>query len=153
MPTFFEDYMHNLQELHNDILAALRDLSSAALDWRPDTDMNSISALVVHTVGAQRYLIGEVIGGDPANRDREAEFKAYGLNADNLMDRLNESFEYIHSVLGELTEDVLSSRRDHRGRERTVAWVLDHALKHTATHLGHIQVTRQFWEIYGRTTT
>ena len=151
MQTFFEDYVQNLQELHNDILAALKDLPSATLDWSPAKDMNSIGALVVHTVGAQRFLIGEVVGGDPANRDREAEFKVHGLSADNLMERLNISFEYIRSILGDLPEDVLSSGRDHRGRERTVAWVLDHALKHTATHLGHIQVTRQFWEIYGKT--
>lgn len=152
MQAFFEDYMQNLKELHNDILAALKDLPSAALDWSPAVDMNSISVLVVHTVGAQRFLIGEVVGGEPANRDREAEFRVHELDVDNLMHRLDESFEYIGSVLGKLSEDVLLSPRNLRGRERTVAWVLDHALKHTALHLGQIQITRQIWEIYGRTT-
>ncbi len=149
MQPYFEDYLSNLQELHNDILNASKDLPPAALDWSPDVDINSITALVVHTVGAQRFLIGEVVGGDPANRDREAEFKAHGLDAETLVQRLDDSFAYIRSVLDKLSVDDLSARRELRGRERSVAWVLDHALKHTATHLGHIQLTRQFWEIYG----
>ena len=150
MQPYFEDYLLNLQELHNDIINALTDLPPAALDWSPAPDVNSINVLVVHTTGAQRFLIGEAVGGDPANRDREAEFKVQGLDADTLTQRLNESFEYIRSVLDGLTVEDLASVRDFRGRERSVAWILGHALKHTATHMGHIQLMRQVWEMYGK---
>lgn len=150
MQPYFEDYLLNLQELHNDILNALKDLPPAALDWSPAPDVNSINVLVVHTVGAQRFLIGEAVGGDPANRDREAEFKIQGLDAKELTQHLNESYEYIRSVLDSLTVDDLTSVRDFRGRERSVAWILGHALKHTATHMGHIQLMRQVWELYGK---
>jgi len=78
MQPYFEDYLLNLQELHNDILNMLKDLPPAALDWSPAPDVNSINVLVVHTVGAQRFLIGEAVRGEPANRDRDAEFKAHG---------------------------------------------------------------------------
>jgi uncharacterized damage-inducible protein DinB len=151
MQPFFEDYLLNLKELHNDIIAVLKDLPPAALDWSPANDMNSINALVVHTAGAQRFLIGEAVAGDPAHRDREAEFKVHGLDIDALMQRLNDSFDYIRSTLERLTLDDLAAERDFRGRKTTVAWILDHALKHTAIHLGHIQLMRQFWELYGRT--
>jgi uncharacterized damage-inducible protein DinB len=150
MQPYFEDYLLNLQELHNDILNALKDLPPAALDWSPAADMNSINVLVVHTVGAQRFLIGEAVAGHSANRDREAEFKVHGLDADALTQRLNEGYEYIRSVLDDLTVDDLASVRDFRGRERSVAWILGHALKHTATHMGHIQLMRQVWEMYGK---
>ena len=149
MQPYFEDYLLNLQELHNDILSALKDLPPVALDWSPAADVNSINALVVHTVGALRFLIGEAVAGDLANRDREAEFKVRGLDAETLERRLNESFEYIRVVLDDLTMEDLASIRDFRGRERSVAWILDHALKHTATHMGHIQLMRQVWELYG----
>lgn len=149
MQSLFEDYMNNLRELHDDILNTLKDLPPTALDWSPAADINSINALVIHTVGAQRFLIGEAVVGDPANRDREAEFKIHGLDAETLVQRLNESFAYIRSVLDSLTVDDLAARRDFRGRERSVAWILGHALKHTATHMGHIQLMRQFWEMYG----
>ena len=149
MQSFFEYYLLNLQELHNDILNTIKDLPHSALDWSPTPDMNSINVLVVHTVGAQRFLIGEIVNGEPPTRDRDAEFQVHGLDAAVLNQRLNKSFEYIRSVLDGLTMDNLDTPRDFRGRDTTVAWVLGHNLKHTATHMGHIQLMRQVWELYG----
>ena len=40
------------------------------------------------------------------------------------------------------TEETLSQIQ----REVTVGWVLGHALKHTATHLGHVQLMREMWD-------
>ncbi len=149
MQSFFSDYLLNLQELYDDILETLKDLPPAALDWSPAPEVNSISVLVVHTVGAQRFLIGESVAGEPADRDRDAEFKVHGLDAEALTQRLNESFEYVRSVLDRLTLDDLACQRNFRGRDTSVAWILGHALKHTATHMGHIQLMRQVWEMYG----
>jgi uncharacterized damage-inducible protein DinB len=148
MQPYFEDYLQNMQELHNDILNALKDLPPTALDWSPVAEMNSINVLVTHTVGAQRFWIGEALASDPANRDREAEFKVRGLEADALVQRLNDSLTYIRSTLESLTVDDLAAMREPSGRARSVAWILGHALKHTATHMGHIQLMRQLWEIY-----
>ena len=150
MQPYFEDYLLNLKELHNDILNALKDLPPAALDWSPAADVNSINVLVVHTVGAQRFLVGEIVAGEPANRDRDAEFKVRGLDAESLAQRLNESFECISSSLAGLSMDELTAPRNFRGRDTSVAWVLGHAMKHTATHMGHIQLMRQIWEKYGK---
>lgn len=151
MQPFFEDYLWNLKELHNDITVALEGLPPSALDWSPAAEVNSINVLVTHIVGAQRFLIGEAVAGDPANRDREAEFKVRGLDTNELVQRLSASFEYIRSTLEGFSVENLAKMRDFRGRERSVAWILGHALKHTATHLGHIQLMRQFWEMYGKT--
>ena len=54
MQTFFTEYLKLLQERHNDILEAIEGLPSAALDWSPGPDMNSISVLVVHLTGSER---------------------------------------------------------------------------------------------------
>ena len=151
MQPYFEDYLLNLKELHDDILDTLKDLSPAALDWSPAPDVNSINVLVVHTVGAQRFLIGEVVAGEPPTRDRDAEFKVRGLDAQTLTQHINESFEHIRSVLDGLSMDDLAALRNLRGRETSVAWILDHSLKHTATHMGHIQLMRQVWKMYGQT--
>jgi uncharacterized damage-inducible protein DinB len=149
MQSYFEDYLQNLKDLHSDMLNALKDLPAAALDWSPAADINSIDVLVVHTAGAERFWIGEVVAGDPANRNREAEFKARGLDSEKLAQRLNGNLEYIRSALENLTLDDLASLRNPPDRERSVAWILSHVLKHTAIHLGHVQLMRQLWELYG----
>jgi uncharacterized damage-inducible protein DinB len=84
MQTFFKDYLSLLQDCHNSILEALEGLPPAALDWNPGPDMNSISVLVVHLTGAERYWIGDVAAQDPTERDRDAEFRVHDVEMDIL---------------------------------------------------------------------
>ncbi|MGQ0603158.1 MAG: hypothetical protein ACT4QE_15860, partial [Anaerolineales bacterium] len=59
-----------------------------------------------------------------------------------------DTLAYSRSVLERLETTDLESRR---GRPRdaetvTVAWAITHALEHTALHVGHLHLTRQWWE-------
>lgn len=91
MEPFFEDYLGHLQRLHESMMSSIEGLPQAALDWIPGPGMNSINVLVVHITGAERYWIGDVAAQEPSERDREAEFKAFGLNSDTLRRRLFDS--------------------------------------------------------------
>jgi len=149
MQPFFEDYLNNLQELHNDIQSVIEKFPQTAFDWTPpEVDLNSISVLIFHLTGAERYWLGDVVTRESSGRDREAEFQVRGMDHDALTDRLANSLVYIRPVLEKLTlQDLEKSRISPRdGREVTVAWALAHALKHTAIHVGHIQITGQLWE-------
>jgi uncharacterized damage-inducible protein DinB len=144
MQLFYEDFLNNLNELHSEIENALDGLTPAALDWVPQPGMNSIGVMVFHLTGAERYLIGEVITGDSSNRDRDAEFKVQGMELNTLLKRLADNRAYISGILEGLSLADLETRRMFRHqREVTVGWVLGHALKHTATHMGQIQLTRE----------
>jgi uncharacterized damage-inducible protein DinB len=148
MQTFFKDYLNLLQDCHNHILNALEGLPPAAFDWAPGTDMNSISVLVFHLTGAERYWIGDVAAQDPSDRDRDAEFRVQGAGLDVLKKRTTDILEYASNALDKMSiqdlETIRISSRD--GREFTVAWALLHALEHATLHLGQIQMTRQLWE-------
>jgi len=146
MQTFYADWLNNLQELHNDVAKTIEGLSPEALDWSPRQGVNSITVLIVHLTGSQRFLFGEVIGGVDIHRDRDAEFRAKGLTPEELTKRLNDNITYITDELEKLTLDDLDRKCMFRTREVTVGWVIGHALKHTATHLGHIQVMKDMWE-------
>jgi len=146
MQTFYTDCMFNLKELHKDVEEALEGLPPEALDWSPKTGVNSITALVVHLTGSQRFLFGEVITRQDIHRDRDAEFREKGLSPDELKKHLNDNLTYIADILEPLTLSDLETKRMFRTREVTVGWVIGHALKHTASHLGHIQVMRDLWE-------
>ena len=148
MQTFFKDYLNLLQDCHNHILNALEGLPPAALDWTPGTDMNSISVLVFHLTGAERYWIGDVAAQDPTERDRDAEFRVRGVDVAVLKKRLADNLEYARNALDKMSiqdlETTCVSPRD--GREFTVGWALLHALDHANVHLGQIEITRQLWE-------
>jgi uncharacterized damage-inducible protein DinB len=146
MQTFYADCLSNLNELHGDMEKALEGLPSDALDWSPKPGVNSITVLIVHTAGAERFLFGEIIAGESANRDRDAEFRTNRIPASELIRRLEDSRAYIANVLEKLTPADLEAKRTLRTREVTVGWVIGHAIKHTATHLGNIQLMRDMWE-------
>ena len=149
MERFAQDFLTVLITLHTDIEHAIADLPVEALDWVPGPEMNSIAVLVVHTLGAERWLLGDVLAGEPSNRDRDAEFRTSGLDAAALTERLAQATAYACHALEPLLCTDLDAPRVHPrdGREITVAWTLAHALDHTGQHLGHIQITRQFWAL------
>jgi len=148
MQKTYEAILDRLDEMHRAIKEVIDGLPPEALDWSPAPDMNSLSVLVVHLTGAERYWIGDVVQGTPSFRDRDAEFRAKGLTADSLKQRLTELEAYEHQVmqdmqLSQLEEERLSPRD---GRKYTVAWALAHALEHSGIHVGHIQILSQMWK-------
>ena len=148
MESFNQDYLDRLEELHQDIARAIDGLPQEALDWEPGDDIPTVNVLVTHLTGAERYWIGDVAGGTPSDRDRDAEFRAQGLEIAELTKRLQESGDFAKKLLAKITildlEGICISPRT--GRRFTVAWALLHALEHTAIHLGHIQIIRQMWD-------
>jgi hypothetical protein len=148
MQPFANDFLALLHDLHAAIERAIDGLPQDALDWSPGPDINSIAVLVVHIAGAERYLLGDVVAREPSNRDRPAEFQTSGLDVAALKDRLVAATDYARHVLGSLTlQDLETMRESPRdGREHTVAWWITHAVDHTAQHLGHIELTRHWWE-------
>lgn len=153
MILFYQEYLERLQDLHAGIQKELAGLPVEALDWVPAQGMNSLSVLVVHLAGSERYWIGDVVMGESSDRDREAEFRASGLDAATLNRRLDDILNYARAALGrlglaDLDRQCLSPRSS---KQFSAAWALLHALEHTAIHLGHIQLTRQLWDERSRT--
>jgi hypothetical protein len=120
---FFREYLSRLHELHADVEHSLEGLSPEAVDWKPQAGMNSLSVLVVHLTGAERYWIGDVVMGDPSHRNREAEFQVQGLQVEGLINRLRQVEGYARTALETLRladlETARTSPRD--GRQYTVA--------------------------------
>ncbi|HBY07419.1 MAG TPA: hypothetical protein DEH22_06405 [Chloroflexi bacterium] len=151
MHPIFEDYLHRLTDLHAEILSAIESLPPEALDWTPlretSGDLNSISVLVTHLCGAERYWIGDVACGDPSGRVRADEFEVQGLSTEVLAHKIETATAYACAALENLSlaELEVEKSRLRNGRAVSAGWALLHALEHTAIHLGHIQITRQLW--------
>jgi hypothetical protein len=143
--TAFADRFH---ELHGEILRDLETLPAEALDWKPGSEMNSVAVIIIHLTGAERFLIGDVIMGDLSNRNRDAEFRVSGMTKEDLVRRINQTEAYMTAAFEKLNLADLQTERMHprHGNQVLVAWALLHALEHTGTHVGHIQMTVQMWQ-------
>ena len=148
MHEFFESYYDRLQTLHREVSEVIADLPKEALDWEPAPSMNSLTVLVVHLSGAERYWIGDVAGQDPSGRIRSEEFETRGWGTAELQERLKRTLAHSYAVLQQLSlQDLDASRYSSRDdKTYSVAWALAHALEHTALHLGHIQIGRELWQ-------
>jgi len=148
MILFYQALANQFQELHSEILNTLDSIPDEALDWKPGEEMNSIGVIITHLAGATRYLIGDIVMGEPSNRNREAEFLASGMSKSDLEHRLKDTQAYITESFEKLSLADLETTRIHplHGNQVSVAWALLHALEHTGNHAGHIELTVQLWQ-------
>ena len=110
--------------------------------------MNTISVLVFHLTGAERFWIGDVAAQESSDRNRDSEFKVHDLATETLNKRLDDTLTYVKTALEKFTlQDLETPRRPPKiDRDFTVGWALLHALEHATEHKGQIQLTRQLWE-------
>ena len=149
MQPFAADFLTMLETQHNEIERLMDGLSQEALDWSPGPEINSIAVLVTHIAGAERFMFGDAIARELSNRDRPAEFETRAVDAAVLKERLAQALAYARQVLDGLTLQDLETRRTSptTGKEDGLAWWLARAIDHNATHVGHIQLTRQLWDL------
>ena len=149
MDAFMIDFADRLSAMHTSINKAIEGLPAEALNWVPGPEMNSLAVLIAHTAGSERFWIGDIAGLEPSDRNRAAEFQTIATSPADLSALLDTALAHSQSVFGRLTRDDLTVLRDVPGRERplSVGWALLHALEHVAVHTGHIELTRQFWDL------
>ncbi len=149
MSPFFEELLGRFRDLHQQIEDILQSLPDEALDWKPAGDMNSVSVIVTHLTGAERFLIGDGIMREPSNRNRDAEFQVKGLSKEDLINRVHEVEDYLKRSFETLKLSDLEAQRTHprTGKEISVAFLILHALDHVSMHVGHLQMTAQLWQL------
>ena len=134
-----------LRVLWDETEALVRRLPPQALTHKQGAGFNSISALVTHLAGSQRWWMGEVGANRAMHRDRDAEFRAEDADTGLLTTRLQDAAELVREILGTLTSDTLDQTRLYRGQPVTVRWILMRLLAHTARHVGQMQIVEKLW--------
>jgi uncharacterized damage-inducible protein DinB len=145
-----ENYLQRIEDLRRQVGELIAGLPADALNWRPlegsqEHSTNSLAALAAHVAGAEHFWIGEVIGGHPPSRDRDAEFLVQAGDASELQQILDAAGVETGQVLPALSAIDLDGTREVRGRTVSVRWGILHVIDHTALHLGHMQITYQLW--------
>ncbi len=145
-----QGYLSSLNELRAQLKTLLEGLPAEALDWQPirgegEMATNSLAVLAAHLAGSETFWMREIVGRQPVQRNREAEFLTRGVGAPKLTAELDFAGAVSKGVLSALNEGHLEEEREVRGRKVTVRWAILHVFEHTALHLGHMQLTRQLW--------
>lgn len=145
METLVTATLEVLDELHDDLRRMVSDLSAEALNWAPGDETNSIYALVTHLLGSERFWLAAALQ-QSIERDREAEFRARGADASDLLRLIDEAGAQARALLAQLTPESLAGAFTLREVPRSGASCLLHALEHAGQHRGQIALTRQLWE-------
>jgi uncharacterized damage-inducible protein DinB len=145
-----ESYLGRIEDLRKQVRALIDGLPAEALNWRPvegveEHATNSLAVLATHAAGAEHFWIGEVVGGYPPTRNRDAEFASQVEDASQVVRILDGVAAETREVLSTLGAEELEGTREARGREVPVRWCILHVIDHTALHLGHMQLTYQLW--------
>jgi uncharacterized damage-inducible protein DinB len=114
-------------------------------------ESNTLFTLATHLVGACEFWVLVLVGQREIPRERQTEFAATG-SVSELLARYQRWIQDLHEVLDTFPDERLdepaeppagyrlTSERERRDKRDALL----HALEHSALHLGHIQLTRQF---------
>jgi uncharacterized damage-inducible protein DinB len=121
------------------INVCLEALSDEQLWWRPNEKSNSIANLVIHLAGSNRYYFDHVVGGQPDQRHRDAEFAARGGQTKASLQKFwSESVSATERTLEGFDPGRLMEQTDRSGKLTTFAQILLHVSHHNAVHMGQI---------------
>jgi uncharacterized damage-inducible protein DinB len=141
-----------LDELYDDLVACLRPLDEARVNWTPPApETNSIAALVRHIVGSNDAWLARA-ANESFERERDAEFRARD-HAEALVAAVERSRAEARrrlTLLDALDPGTLRAvRRLHAAEdvELSVEWCVEHALIHSGEHWGQAQLTVQLHEL------
>ncbi len=137
-----------LNGVWTEVKRMVQEASPAALLYKPGSGFNSLSILVTHMTGSQKWWAGEILAGRKMHRDRDAEFSIEEADPAVLLRRLDEAAALVHGVLEGVTAGMLDEVRTYRDKQVSVRWILMRVLAHTALHLGQMQILRKLWVLH-----
>ncbi len=134
----------HIDETWTSLLAAVKDVDDALLQWCPGSEFNSVAILLRHLAGSERWWIGEGIGGVASRRVRAAEFQHDTPRRDDLLRTVDEARSLTRRVLSGLTMEDLQAETSPAvtmgtpPRRPTKLWALLHLLEHLGYHRGQV---------------
>ncbi len=139
-------YRYHLRRLVKWYIEALDPLPVDAFQWRPPApDGNSLAAICMHALTSAEWWVLSCVGDGPLERDRDAEFAADVTWAE-LRPRFQSFLERAQSLLAGMNTDELQGISRHPAGDRMRRRCLTHTIEHLGLHLGHIEITIDWWK-------
>ena len=132
-------------------LEALDPLPPEAFSWRPPApeanapEANALAAICVHAIASAEWWVLSCVGNGPLERDREAEFAASVTWAE-LRPRFEAFLANADALLAGMTSERLGAISRHPAGDRMNRRCLTHTVEHLGIHLGHVEITTDWWK-------
>jgi hypothetical protein len=133
------------------LVATLDGLTAAQLNWAPPAEnANSVYAIAGHALSAQEGLILVRVFGQPPDPQARAGWGASGDSADNLLERWQALRPRLYETLSNATRADLDRETEHPRLGKFTGWqMLLLVNRHTAEHIGHVELTRDLAKAAG----
>lgn len=117
----------------------LEKLTDEQIWWRANEESNSIGNLILHLCGNARQWIICGVGGQPDNRNRDAEFAQRGVIArDELLTILRSTLAEVDTTLRTFDPSLLLEYRKIQGNDVELLYAIFHVTEHFSMHTGQI---------------
>lgn len=137
-------------DLIDRILTAADGLSVEQLDATPWDEASSMFVLATHAISGTEWNFVQVLAGLEVDRSRQAEFESRAASVDDplalLAERWSGAKSAIESALEGLSDDAWDGLHYHVFMDKNLTGheLVCRALAHTAEHVGHAEMTRQW---------
>ena len=141
-----ELYRYHLRRLITWFVEALDPLPPEALAWRPPApEANSLAAICVHAIASAEWWVLSCVGDGPIERDRDAEFQM-DVSWQELRPRFQSFLERADTLLTGMPSEQFGALSRHPAGDRMKRRCLVHTVEHLGLHLGHIEITSDWWK-------
>jgi uncharacterized damage-inducible protein DinB len=105
---------------------------------------NTVGIIVRHLAGSEKYWVGEVVGGRPAHRNRDAEFGRDRVTKDGVLTSIEQAGALTREVLSALTAKDWTTEVEIKRMNDTIrqpkGFAVIHAGTHMSYHLGQLKL-------------
>jgi hypothetical protein len=146
--TWLDGSRQTLRALHSDMQFLIKGVPAAGLNWQPGTNMNSLWAITLHTLGTTLHLLSTAADIEPRwqSWQRATELSASGDDPGLLLTAIRNMDDFLDKVFSVLEEESPGTERDWLGKPKPVSYLVSHAVEHAGRHVGHMELTRQLWD-------
>jgi hypothetical protein len=139
-------YRYHLRRLITWFTEALDALPPDAFAWQPPSEQaNSLAAICVHAISSAEWWVLSCVGDGPIERDRDAEFQI-NVSWAELRPRFHSFLERAEALLAGMTSEQLAAISRHPAGNRMKRRCLTHTVEHLGLHLGHVEITIDWWK-------
>ena len=140
--------LDSMDAVRGSIGQIIQGLDAQELNWNPlPGEANSLYAIVSHLCSWEQSVMHQRLVGSAVESNTEDALSATGNDPQVLLARLEEVGKATRELLELLTEaDLDKVPNSEVRRPRSVRdWIYLHQ-RHLALHLGHMEITKQFYE-------